>query len=43
MDRHFTAHADDGGSWSLALIHTKMTPPRLAGEPVGRPASARPR
>jgi LuxR family maltose regulon positive regulatory protein len=38
MDRHFTAHADDGGSWSLALIHTKMTPPRLAGEPVGRPA-----
>ncbi|WP_062469526.1 LuxR C-terminal-related transcriptional regulator [Variovorax boronicumulans] len=33
-----TAHAGDGGGWSLALIHTKMTPPRLAGEPVGRPA-----
>jgi len=32
-----TVHSD-GGSWSLALIHTKMTPPRLAGEPVGRPA-----
>lgn len=30
--------SSDGGGWSLALIHTKMTPPRLAGEPVGRPA-----
>lgn len=28
----------DAGDWSLALIHTKMTPPRLAGEPVSRPA-----
>lgn len=28
----------DKAGWRLALIHTKMTPPRLAGDPVARPA-----